>query len=128
MQLIPGTARRFGVTDVWDVRQNIEGGVRYLSYLKSLFPNDLRLTLAAYNAGEGAVWKYGNNVPPYRETVQYVDRVGQRYERALRRSEPAPAPAVATAPLLAVERHAPIEHYIDSEGRLHIRTRQTDTP
>ena len=130
MQLIPGTARRFGVTNVWDVRQNIEGGVRYLKYLNGLFPNDLRLTLAAYNAGEGAVWKYGNNVPPYRETEQYVYKIGQRYGRALRNAErkqlaaqPVPAPQT-----IAVERHAPIEHYVDSEGRLHIRTLHVSTP
>jgi soluble lytic murein transglycosylase-like protein len=130
MQLIPETARRFGVTNVWDVRQNIEGGVRYLKYLTGLFPNDLRLTLAAYNAGEGAVWKYGNAVPPYRETEQYVDKIGRRYGRALRLAEQnKAAPAVQTdITLAAVERYAPIEHYIDSEGRLHIRTRHVDMP
>jgi soluble lytic murein transglycosylase-like protein len=131
MQLIPGTARRFGVTNVWDVRQNIEGGVRYLRYLNGLFPNDLRLTLAAYNAGEAAVWKYGNNIPPYRETEQYVYKVGQRYGRARRTSEQKNVAATAaqpSTPVAAVERYAPIEHYLDSEGRLHIRTRQSETP
>ena len=131
MQLIPGTARRFGVTNVWDVRQNIEGGVRYLRYLNGLFPNDLRLTLAAYNAGEAAVWKYGNNIPPYRETEQYVYKVGQRYGRARRTAEQknvASAPAATSTPVAAAERYAPIEHYLDGEGRLHIRTRQSETP
>jgi soluble lytic murein transglycosylase-like protein len=131
MQLIPGTARRFGVTNVWDVRQNIEGGVRYLRYLSSLFPNNLRLTLAAYNAGEAAVWKYGNNVPPYRETEQYVYKVGQRYGRARRTAEQKDVAAAAAQPsnaVAAVEQFAPIEHYLDSEGRLHIRTRHSETP
>ncbi|HET8546986.1 MAG TPA: lytic transglycosylase domain-containing protein [Bryobacteraceae bacterium] len=135
MQLIPGTARRFGVTNVWDVRQNIEGGIRYLRYLNSLFPNDLRLTLAAYNAGEAAVWKYGNSIPPYRETEQYVFRVGQRYGRARRfadrnvdQKNVAATTAKPAAPLAAIESYAPIEHYVDSEGRLHIRTRHSETP
>jgi soluble lytic murein transglycosylase-like protein len=131
MQLIPGTARRFGVTNVWDVRQNIEGGVRYLRYLSSLFPNDLRLTLAAYNAGEGAVWKYGKTVPPYRETEQYVYKIGERYGRARRSAEQksvAAVPAPPATPIAAAERYAPIEHYLDSEGRLHIRTRHSETP
>ena len=76
MQLMPGTARRFGVSNPFDVRDNIEGGVRYLKYLQTLFPNDLRLAIAAYNAGEGAVWKFNNQIPPYPETEQYVYKVG----------------------------------------------------
>ena len=84
MQLMPATARRFGVRNSFDVKENIEGGVRYLKYLASLFPQDPRLTIAAYNAGEGAVWKYGNNIPPYRETEQYVYRVGMKYGKARR--------------------------------------------
>ena len=87
MQLMPATARRFGVKNSFNVKENIEGGVRYLKYLDSLFPNDRRLTIAAYNAGEGAVWKYGNNIPPYRETKQYVERVGSRYGRARKEAD-----------------------------------------
>nr|WP_245832061.1 transglycosylase SLT domain-containing protein [Solemya velesiana gill symbiont] len=75
MQLMPETARRYGVKDSWDPRSNIEGGVRYLSDLLKLFKNDLRLALAAYNAGENAVIKYGNQVPPYPETQGYVTKV-----------------------------------------------------
>lgn len=130
MQLIPSTARRFGVTNPWDVQQNVEGGVRYLKYLTSLFPNDLRLTIAAYSAGEAAVWKYGNNIPPYPETMAYVDKVGSRYGKASRTSGKNPVQAkpetvaVASATSVAVqETHAPIEHFVDAEGRLHIRTR-----
>ncbi|HEY0461239.1 MAG TPA: lytic transglycosylase domain-containing protein [Pyrinomonadaceae bacterium] len=79
MQLMPGTARRFGVTDIYDPRQNIDGGVRYMRWLLDTFGGDVVLALAGYNAGEGAVWKYGNQVPPYRETQEYVRRITERY-------------------------------------------------
>ena len=75
MQLMPATAKRFGVRDIWDPEQNIEGGVAYLRFLQHRFDGDIRLALAAYNAGEGAVAKYGNRIPPYRETRTYVKRV-----------------------------------------------------
>ncbi|MBK5938174.1 hypothetical protein CCR96_02570 [Halochromatium roseum] len=75
MQLMPVTAQRFGVRDVWNPAQNIEGGVDFLRVLIDRFEGDLKLVLAAYNAGEGAVAKYGNRIPPYRETQQYVRRV-----------------------------------------------------
>jgi soluble lytic murein transglycosylase-like protein len=74
MQLIPETADRMLVTDVFDPRQNIFGGVRYLRVLANLFNGDIELTLAGYNAGEGAVMRYGG-IPPYPETVDYVKRV-----------------------------------------------------
>src|SRR6185369_8231262 len=79
MQLMPPTAIRFGVTNVWDPQQNIEGGARYLRFLLELFDGDVTLALAGYNAGEGAVIKYGNRVPPYSETQEYVRRIGRRY-------------------------------------------------
>jgi soluble lytic murein transglycosylase-like protein len=79
MQLMPGTAARFGVTNIFDPRQNIEGGTRYLRFLLDAFDGDIALTLAGYNAGEGAVLKYGRRVPPYRETQEYVRRITQRY-------------------------------------------------
>lgn len=79
MQLMPGTARRFGVTSIWDPRQNIEGGARYMRFLLNLFKDNERLALAGYNAGEGAVIKYGYNVPPYNETQEYVRRISKRY-------------------------------------------------
>ena len=75
MQLMPATAQRFAVRDVWDPAQNIEGGVAFLRVLIDRFGGDLKLVLAAYNAGEGAVAKYGNRIPPYRETQHYVLRV-----------------------------------------------------
>jgi len=79
MQLMPPTAIRFGVTNVWDPKQNIEGGARYMRFLLDLFEGDVTLALAGYNAGEGAVMKYGNRVPPYSETQEYVRRIGRRY-------------------------------------------------
>lgn len=74
MQLMPATARRFGVADVWDPRQNIRGGTAYLAELNELFGGHLPDVLAAYNAGEGAVQRYGG-IPPYRETRDFVERV-----------------------------------------------------
>ena len=78
MQLMPGTAARFGVANIWDPRQNIEGGARYMRFLLDLFGGDVALTLAGYNAGEGAVLKYGR-IPPYSETQEYVRRISRRY-------------------------------------------------
>src|SRR6266481_7504249 len=79
MQLMPGTAMRYGVTNIFDPRQNIEGGARYLRFLLDRFDGDVNLALAGYNAGEGAVEKYGWRVPPYSETQEYVRRIGRRY-------------------------------------------------
>lgn len=79
MQLMPGTARRFGVDNIYDARQNIEGGVKYMRWLLNLFGGDLNLALAGYNAGEGAVMRYGWQIPPYRETQEYVRRISNRY-------------------------------------------------
>lgn len=78
MQLMPKTARSMGVADPFDVRQNILGGARYLRILANRFKGDLVLTVAAYNAGEGAVQKY-NGIPPYKETQRYVRRVLRHY-------------------------------------------------
>ena len=83
MQLMPQTARFLGVTNIFDPRENVFGGARYLRTLLDTFNGDLDLTLAAYNAGPGAVQKYGG-VPPYRETQAYVKAVRATYERALR--------------------------------------------
>jgi soluble lytic murein transglycosylase-like protein len=79
MQLMPPTARRFGVNSIFDPRQNIEGGARYMRFLLDLFEGNVELALAGYNAGEGAVMKNGYRVPPYRETQEYVRRIGRRY-------------------------------------------------
>jgi len=79
MQLMPETAIRWNVSNVFSPRENIEGGVRYFKYLLSLFNNDLRLSLAAYNAGENLVYELGS-IPPYRETVDYVRKVLNFYQ------------------------------------------------
>jgi soluble lytic murein transglycosylase-like protein len=78
MQLMPKTARSMGVSDPFDARQNVLGGARYLRILANRFKGDLVLTVAAYNAGEGAVEKY-NGIPPYKETQRYVRRVLKHY-------------------------------------------------
>ena len=80
MQLMPDTARRFGVSDPYEPTDNLHGGARYLRWLLDLF-TDLRLALAAYNAGEGAVQRYGNAIPPYPETRTYVRRVLDFYQQ-----------------------------------------------
>jgi soluble lytic murein transglycosylase-like protein len=81
MQLIPATAKRFGVTNVWNPLDNIRGGARYLRELLGIFNDNMPLALAAYNAGEGAVMRSGNAIPPYPETRRYVPRVLEYYER-----------------------------------------------
>ena len=86
MQLVPQTARRFGVSDVFDPVENIQGGAAYLKYLLDLYNNDLKLALAAYNAGEGAVAKYGD-VPPYAETRNYLVQVKRHLEEANKAAE-----------------------------------------
>ena len=79
MQLMPGTARRLGVRRPFDPADNIRGGTQYMRELMSMFGGKVELVLASYNAGEGAVLKYGRNVPPYRETRDYVKTIGKRY-------------------------------------------------
>jgi soluble lytic murein transglycosylase-like protein len=79
MQLMPQTAQRMNVSNIFNPRENIEGGVRYFKYLLSLFNNDLRLSLAAYNAGENLILEI-RTIPPYRETVDYVRKVLNFYQ------------------------------------------------
>lgn len=113
MQLIPATARRFGVTNSFDPRANLDGGIRYLKYLMSMFKGDLRLSLAAYNAGEMAVTRNGG-VPPYRETQNYIRKIGELY----------PMRSVAAAAGVAPEPQ--IVRYVDGSGVVHFSN--TDTP
>jgi soluble lytic murein transglycosylase-like protein len=81
MQLMPATARRYGVSDSFDVEQNVNGGARYLKDLLQKFDYDLPLALAAYNAGEGAVLRNQNRIPGFRETMEYVPKVLANYQR-----------------------------------------------
>jgi soluble lytic murein transglycosylase-like protein len=120
MQLIPTTARRFGASNSFDIRQNVEAGIRYLKYLTTLFDGDQRLAIAAYNAGEGAVTRY-NDVPPFAETRAYVERVGKKYTQARRQAPPEQESAAARIEAAGRE-HAPVEMYRDAQGRICLRT------
>ena len=84
MQLMPATAARYGVSNIFDPNQNIFGGAQYLRYLLQLFNNDMSLAVAAYNAGEHNVMKYGNRIPPFRETINYVPKVLGFYKHYLK--------------------------------------------
>jgi soluble lytic murein transglycosylase-like protein len=99
MQLMPATARRFGVTNIYDPAQNIEGGVRYLRFLLDMFNGDVELALAGYNAGEGAVIRYGYTVPRYRETQHYVKVISARYGRDRNRSARVAQTVATTGPV-----------------------------
>jgi len=98
MQLMPPTARRFGVSDAFNPQENIQGGVKYLAWLLKRFNGNLTLAAAGYNAGEGAVDKY-KGVPPYKETRHYVERVGILADRY--RSAASPVAASSTGGLSA---------------------------
>jgi soluble lytic murein transglycosylase-like protein len=91
MQLMPGTAERFGVTNANDPTANIYGGVRYLRWLLETFKGNADLAVAAYNAGEGNIWKY-NGVPPFRETITYINRIAKHIRGAM----PPPSASVAS--------------------------------
>ncbi|CAO3355668.1 lytic transglycosylase domain-containing protein [Azospirillum melinis] len=112
MQLIPDTADRFGVGDVFDPRQNITGGVKYLRWLLAYFQGDVTLALAGYNAGEGAVDRY-KGVPPYDETRNYVRIIRRIYDNTRHPfdgsvAEPSSAmPAIRAAAERAVEAELP---------------------
>ena len=83
MQLQPATARRYGVKNIYDPEQNVRAGAHYLSDLLTRFDSNLELALAAYNAGEQAVERYGRHVPPFRETLAYVPSVMKVYQRLI---------------------------------------------
>lgn len=101
MQLMPATASRFGVTNIYDPGQNIEGGARYLRFLLDSFNGDVSLVLAGYNAGENAVVNSGYRVPRYRETQNYVRSISARYD-ATRNTTRRVAPTASAAPSAAV--------------------------
>lgn len=82
MQVLPGTGARFGYTDLRHPHTNVRAGATYLKWLLNRFDNNLELAIAGYNAGEGAVEKYGRTIPPYRETQNYVHQVIKRYRNS----------------------------------------------
>lgn len=122
MQLIPSTARRFGVSDAFNPAENILGGVRYLRFLLDYYQGDYTRTIAAYNAGEGAVDKY-KGIPPYRETRNYVSQVAKNLKMA-RASSPVAAATVRPAPVAPAEGETsrPIQASVGSDGRISYRT------
>jgi hypothetical protein len=124
MQLIPSTARRFGVANTFNPEQNIEGGVKYLKFLMELYHNDYVKVIAAYNAGEGAVTKYGG-IPPYAETRSYVYQVGRNLQTARKadeRKKAAAKIAEATPPTAGGEQFHPIQAVTGPDGKLYYRT------
>ncbi len=113
MQLIPATARRFGVSNAFNPIENIEGGARYLKYLLDLYNNDYALALAAYNAGEGAVAKYGT-VPPYKETRDYLQLVAGELQKSMKATPPPKKPAANSPETDAGNR--PIQKIVEPDG------------
>ncbi len=113
MQLMPGTAARYGVSNIFDPKQNIEGGARYVRFLLDLFDGDINLALAGYNAGEGAVEKYGWRIPPYSETQEYVRRISRRYSLLRDPNAALYAPRVSSAQVaeLRDKQPAPLTDY-----------------
>jgi soluble lytic murein transglycosylase-like protein len=124
MQLMPRTAGSLGVRNWQNVEENVTAGVRYLRYLQGYYRGDLRLALAAYSAGQGAVAKY-RGVPPYMETREYVTAVLERYYGVRRRSSP---PAVRGKQRTLLLAGGPgvcggSEMAYDNSGRLYVRAR-----
>jgi soluble lytic murein transglycosylase-like protein len=110
MQLIPETAQRFGVANPFDPKENIEGGVSYLKYLLGLYGGDLSLSLAAYNAGEGAVQRFGG-IPSFAETRDYVQKVTNIYQSG--------SPLSGTNAAGNKSQASPIIRYVDERGVVH---------
>ena len=115
MQLIPSTARRFGVSDAFDPVENIRGGATYLKYLLDLYGGDYALTLAAYNAGEAAVARYGD-VPPFPETRNYVRLVGQRLAAGKASAPVAPPPGAGEPAAVAAAGPSHIREIVEGDG------------
>jgi soluble lytic murein transglycosylase-like protein len=114
MQLIPATAKRFGVKNIFDPKANLDAGVRYLKYLIDMFGGDLRLSLAAYNAGENAVDRH-SGVPPFPETQDYLRRISDIYPLSPGRGR-----------VVASTMATPIGKYVDGNGVVHFSN--TDMP
>lgn len=121
MQLMPGTAMRYGVTNIFDPRQNIEGGARYVRFLRDRFDGNINLTLAGYNAGEGAVEKYGRRIPPYAETQEYVRRISRRYSLLRDPSSALYATRLSTTQLAGLQRKQTVPLTIYERSVLTVR-------
>jgi soluble lytic murein transglycosylase-like protein len=121
MQLIPSTARRFGVSNSFDAGDNIQGGVRYLRFLLDYYKGDYPKAIAAYNAGEGAVDKY-NGIPPYSETRNYVYQVARNLKAARQSVVQQRAPAPVAGADNQSETPRPIHASVGSDGRVYYRT------
>lgn len=121
MQLIPSTARRFGVTNTFDPKENVEGGVKYLRFLLDYFKGDYAKTIAAYNAGENAVDKY-KGVPPFAETMNYVTQVARNL-KAARQAAPNVLPQTIARPVAGDNRETvhPIQTSTGSDGLIYYR-------
>ncbi len=117
MQLIPSTARRLGVSDAFNPAQNVEAGVRYLKYLLDHYNGDHNLALAAYNAGEGTVQKFGG-VPPFPETQNYVYRVG----KALGETKEAKKQQNSAPQAKPADDSNPVQAFVDAMGRMYYKT------
>jgi soluble lytic murein transglycosylase-like protein len=120
MQLIPSTARRFGVANTFDAGENIRGGVRYLRFLLDYYQGDYPKTIAAYNAGEAAVDKY-NGIPPYAETQNYVYQVAKNL-KASRQTAAKSLMVVARQNPVDPETPKPIQTSTGSDGRVYYHT------
>ncbi len=118
MQLIPATAKRFGVSDAFDPEENIQGGVRYLKFLLDYYEGDYSKAIAAYNAGEAAVDKY-HGIPPFAETQNYVVQVAKNLEAARQTPESVATKAVSN---IEGETYRPIQTSVGSDGRIYYRT------
>jgi Transglycosylase SLT domain len=124
MQLIPSTARRFGVENTFNPQQNIEGGVKYLKFLMELYHNDYVKVIAAYNAGEAAVTKYGG-IPPYAETRNYVYQVGRNLQTARKVAEAKTATPKTEDPKPSAageDQPRSIKAVVGPDGKLYYKT------
>ncbi|HWX41922.1 MAG TPA: lytic transglycosylase domain-containing protein [Blastocatellia bacterium] len=126
MQLMPATATRLGVRNIFDPRENVLAGASYLRWLLDRFGGDVRLALAGYNAGEGAVELYGYKIPPFLETQNYVQVIYTRYSRIHGAAAPSPLPT-PTSPLQTAQ-NAPVKENIPTYNQIIRFTSSNGTP